>query len=185
MLTARPKVAELALHLYSRSLHPELFQIHQTNIIERSGYWAKIEITNTGHIVSWRSPGATLTEAAASAQHPLPQRRRLKSYRLKGKGRDRVECRGGVIYQAAYQLETVDPNLFWTFQETLAREGEQDGLLHCFESSGRMALGALSFIHTESRCRSLKIRAFHTFPDDCAIVKSETLFQLPELPAKS
>jgi hypothetical protein len=43
-----------------------------------------------------------------------------------------------------------------------------------------MALGALSYINIESRDRNLLVQAFHTFPDDYAIVKIQTLFQLPE-----
>src|SRR5581483_4366509 len=57
-------------------------------------------------------PGAV----AASAQHPLPERRRLLSYRLKGQRSDRVECRGGIVYHTNFQLEPVAPELFWTFQ---------------------------------------------------------------------
>jgi hypothetical protein len=37
----------------------------------------------------------------------------------------------------------------------------------------------LSFINLESRDRSLKVQAFHTFPDDYAIVKSQSVFSLP------
>ena len=49
-----------------------------------------------------------------------------------------------------------------------------------FESSGRFGLGALSYINLESRDRSLKVQAFHTFPDDYAIVKSQSVFSLPK-----
>ena len=42
-----------------------------------------------------------------------------------------------------------------------------------------MALGALSYINVETRNRSFLVQAFHTFPDDYAIVKSQSLFQLP------
>ena len=52
-------------------------------------------------------------------------------------------------------------------------------MFHKFDSSGRMALGALSYINVETRSRKLFIQAFHTFPDDYAIVKSQSLFQLP------
>ena len=37
----------------------------------------------------------------------------------------------------------------------------------------------MSYINLESRDRSLKIQAFHTFPDDYAIVKSQSVFALP------
>ena len=77
MLSVRPKVAELTFQLYGRSLHPELFQIFKTAKIERGGYAARVDITSAGHIVTWRYGGLTLTEVAASAQHPLPQKRAL------------------------------------------------------------------------------------------------------------
>jgi hypothetical protein len=148
-------------------------------VIERDHYQAKIDITSAGHVVCWRYGGMTLTEVAASAQHPLVEKRRLMSYALKGRRSDRIPCRGGVCYEANFQLETVGPEVFWTFQQELARDGLRQGMLHRFDASGRMALGALSYINIESRSRRLLVQAFHTFPDDYAIVKSQSTFQLP------
>ena len=179
MLSVRPKVAELVFQLYGRALHPELFEVYSTRKVERGDYEATIQITSAGHIVTWRYQGLTLTEVATSAHHPLPQKRRLMGYRLKGEGSDRVECRCGASYQVNFQLEPVDPEVFWTFQQELACDGERQGMLHRFDSSGRMALGALSYINIETRNRSLLVQAFHTFPDDYAIVKSQSLFEIP------
>lgn len=179
MLTVRPKVAELVFQVYGRPLHPELFEVFHSRKIKRGNYEAKIDITSAGHVVTWRYAGLTLTEVATSAHHPLPQRRRLISCRLKGERSDRLECRGGVVYQVDFQLEPVEPEVFWVFQEELAQDGQRQGMLHKFDSSGRMALGALSYINVESRNHRLLIQAFHTFPDDYAIVKSQSLFQTP------
>ncbi len=68
---------------------------------------------------------------------------------------------------------------FWTYQKELTAAGTRDGLLHCFEPSGRIGMGALSYVNLESRDRSFKVQAFHTFPDDYAIVKSQSVFALP------
>ena len=179
MLTVRPKVAELVFQLYGRPLHPELFEVYRTRSVKRGDYQAKIDITGAGHVVTWRYAGLTLTEVATSAHHPLPERRRLLSYRLKGERNDGVECRGGVSYQVNFQLEPVEPEVFWTFQEELSRDSQRQGMLHRFDSSGRMALGAISYINIETRNRSLLVQAFHTFPDDYAIVKTQSLIQLP------
>jgi hypothetical protein len=179
VLTVRPKVAELVFQLYGRALHPELFEVYCSRTVKRSNYEAKVDITSAGHVVTWRHGGLTLTEVAASAHHPLPEKRRLLSYSLKGQRKDRVECRGGVHYEMSFQLEPVDPEFFWTFQQELAQDGLRQGMLHKFDASGRMALGALSYINVETRMRKLLIQAFHTFPDDYAIVKSQSVFQLP------
>ena len=179
MLIVRPKVAELVFQLYGRPLHPELFEVCSSRTVQRAEYTAKIDITRTGHVVTWRDAGLVLTEVVTSAHHPLPERRRLMSYRLKGQRSDRVECRGGISYQVSFQLEPVEPEVFWTFQEELTRDGQTQGMLQRFDSSGRMALGAISYINVESRARSFLVQAFHTFPDDYAIVKSQSLFQIP------
>jgi hypothetical protein len=179
VLSVRPKVAELVFQLYGRSLHPELFEVYSSRKVKRGEYEATISITSAGHVVTWRYHGLTLTEVAASAQHPLPQKRRLLSYRLKGERTDRMECRGGAVYQVNFQLEPVEPEVFWTFQHELTRDACKQGMLHTFNSSGRMALGALSYINVETRNRSLLVQAFHTFPDDYAIVKSQSLFEVP------
>lgn len=179
VLTTRPKVTELVFQLFGRPLHPELFEVYHTRTIERGDYQAKVDITSAGHVVTYRYAGLTLTEVATSAQHPLPEKRRLISCPLKGHRNDKVECRGGVCYQVSFQLEPVEPEVFWAFQEELADDGERKGMLHKFNSNGRMTLGALSYINIESRNRSLFVQAFHTFPADYAIVKSQSLFQLP------
>jgi len=179
VLSVRPKVAELSFQLFGRALHPELFEVHKTRTVERGEFSARLDITTAGHVITWRYRGLTLTEVATSAQHPLPERRRLLSYRLKGQRSDRVECRGGIVYHTSFQLESVEPELFWSFQEELSQDSERQGLLHTFDSSGRIALGAMSYIYPETRSRSLLIQAFHTFPDDSAIVKSQSVFELP------
>ena len=179
MLSVRPKVAELVLQLYGRSLHPELFEVHKSRSVRRGDYEATVQITSAGHVVTWRYQGLTLTEVATSSHHPMPEKRRLLACRFKGDRADRVECRGGVSYQVSFQLEPVEPEIFWTFQQELTLDGAHEGMLHRFDSSGRLEIGALSYINCQCRNRSLLVRAFHTFPDDYAIVKTQSLFQIP------
>ena len=212
MLSVRPKVAELAFHVFSRSLHPELYTIHQSRTVQREGYQARIDITNCGHVVTWNVPSsdtdsdsqtesaggsqtngktnpvngisseklsATLCEVATSAQQPLPKRRLLLSKPLKGSRTERAQGRTGVSYRTHFQLESVGPDLFWMVGQQLSK-GPTEGLLHQFDASGRMALGALSYISVETRRKSMLIQAIHTFPDDYAIVKVESLFSIDD-----
>ena len=179
MISLRPKVGELVFQLYGRVLHPELFEICSTRSIDRGSYTASVSITTAGHLVTWRKDGLTLTEVATSLSQPLPQKRRLLSHRIAGERSDRMECRGGASYETCFQLETVQQEVFWSFQQELVEAGLKRGLLHRFESGGRVALGAVSWIDVETRPRSLIIQAFHTFPDDMAIVKSQSVFETP------
>ena len=45
VLTVRPRVSELVFQLYGRSLHPELFEVHESRTVSRTEYTAKIQIT--------------------------------------------------------------------------------------------------------------------------------------------
>ena len=71
-----------------------------------------------------------------------------------------VDVRGGVRYRVDYSLEPVEPSVFWTFQQELAYEEDRQGMLHRFGASGRIALGALSYINVESRNRSLRVQVY-------------------------
>lgn len=179
VLSVRPKVADLLFQFYGRSLHPELFVICETRTVERGPYTASIHITSAGHLITWQYQGLTLTEVAASAEHPLPQKRRLLSHRLRGQRSDHVQCRGGVRYQVSFQLETVEPETFWNFHEELLQDGAQRGVLHRFGSANRIHPGAISYLNVETSKRTMIVHSFHTFPSEFAIVKSQSLYELP------
>ena len=178
VLTVRPKFAELTFQLFGRSLHPELFVVHKSREFSRAGYSAKVDIINAGHLITWHYQGITLAEIFTSKHHPLPQQRCYLQHDLKGKGVDQYSCPSGIHYDCSYQLELARPELFWTFQKELAKSEHHEGLLYTFDSSGRLAIGAMSYVYVETREKSMRVQAFHTFPDDGAIVKSETVFKI-------
>ncbi|WP_425397266.1 DUF2617 family protein [Aeoliella sp.] len=180
VLSARPKIADLVFQFYGRSLHPELFEVKRERKIERSTYNATIKITSTGHAICWQQPeGLLLTEVATSALHDLPIKRRLMSHRVRGEHEDRIECAGGLVYETQLAIETADNATIRGYQQELALAGEKHSVLYQFESGGRVGLGAFSYIHFESRARSLRIQALHTFPEDGVILTSQSLFSLP------
>ncbi|MEN0110789.1 MAG: DUF2617 family protein [Planctomycetota bacterium] len=167
----------------------------RATVLERGGYDARVQITRDGHVVTWRYGGLTLTEVAASSHQPLPQKRRLMSQRVGAEATEAVRCRGGVTYEVTFALESATPEALaaygrefelmalQTSQSELASDADAapTGLLHRFQSSGRsgVTLDAVSYVDVQARDRSLRVRAIHTFPDDHAIVRSESHFRLP------
>ena len=178
MISVRPKIAELVYQLYGRSLHPELFDVHQSRTIERGPYKATVQITSAGHLVAWQYRGLVLTEVAAAANHPLPQRRRLMSYCLKGERSDRIEIRAGVNYEMKFSLEPADEAKFAAYQRELTLHATRQGMLQRFAPSGRFDTGALSYVNIDSRDKVFCVQAFHTFPDDCALLKIQSWYRL-------
>ena len=176
MPVLRPKVTDLQFQLFGRAIHPELFEVHQTRFVERGPYQAKVDITSAGHVVSLSTSNFCLSEVAAAATQPLPNRRKLLQHRINGETSDRVLFRDKVEYEVSLQLEPVDPEVFWTFHHELTQNEERKGMLQVFDGHSRVSLGAISYINIETRSSSLLIQAFHTFPDDFAIIKSQSTF---------
>ena len=178
VLSVRPKVAELTYQLFGRTLHPELFEIHQTRTVQRGGYEAQVFITNAGHVVTWKYGGLILTEVAAAANHPLPKRRRLMAHRLIGERSDSISCRGGISYEMNFALEPTRPERFAGYQKELTLQATRRGMVQQFEGSGRLGAGALSYINLESRDKVFRVQAFHTFPDDYAVLKIQSWYRV-------
>jgi len=176
VLSIRPTVTEHAFYVFGRSLHPELFSIYRSQSIQRSKYSAKIDITSDGHIVTFTSRSVVMSEVVCSSKQLLPQKRRLVGSNLKGKNVEQVDRKQGVTYHTQFELEHVSTDMFWMLHNQLQSSQCENELVHSFDSSGRIAFGAVSFVHVEQRERQLLIQAFHTFPDDCAIVKSVSTF---------
>jgi len=176
VLSIRPTVAEHAFYVFGRSIHPELFSIYRSRSINRSKYSAKIDITSDGHIVTFNSRSVVMTEVVCSSKQLLPQKRRLVGSNLKGKNVEQVDRKQGVTYHTQFELEHVSSDMFWMLHNQLQSSQCENELVQSFDSSGRIAFGAVSFVHVEERERQLLIQAFHTFPDDCAIVKSVSTF---------
>jgi hypothetical protein len=184
VLSVRPKIAELAFRVFARSVHPELYIVHQQRTVQRNLYEAKIEITNCGHVITWRAAGVTLCEVATGACQPLPSDRCLVSLPLKGSRTEKTQCQQGIVYRTHFHLDTVAPEMFWMVNQQLTGDSTR-GLLHRFESSGRLAFGAISYVHIDTRAANMLVQAIHTFPDDYAILKIESLFSLPTAATKS
>lgn len=183
MLSTRPKIAELVFRLYGRNVHPELFEVCGSKQVERGDYQATVAITNAGHFVVWRHRAEeklSLTEVAASAHDPLPEKHRLLSQTIVGERHAQADCRARVGYEVTFSLDTLPPAAFHAFQAELALTRPESGILHRFESNGRLGLGALSYVNVQSRDRSLVVRALHTFPDDLAIVRTHSVFRTPD-----
>lgn len=183
MLTVRPKISELAFRVFGRPLHPELFEIYATRTITRDKYRLKVDITSAGHLLTFQRHGQVVSEVAASNHQPLPSGM-LLSDDVIGDPTDRqLILPNELCYTYNFELESAEPKTFVMIQHHLQKSAPCEGMFFQFESSGRISLGAISYINIQSRCNRVHIRAFHTFPDAYVVMKSESIFLIDE-PAK-
>jgi Protein of unknown function DUF2617 len=177
LASCRPRVAELRFQVLCRSVHPELFNTQKSHLIERDNYWARLCITADGHYITWRFGDQFLTEVVASANQPVPGGR-VVEIPLREQRQTSIDC-PGCLYGYEFQSERVPAEMFWMIQKQLGDAAKNHELIHVFNSSGRLPIGGLSYIHVESRLRSLHVQAIHTFPEDHTLVKTESTFRCP------
>lgn len=176
--TTRPDVSTLMFRLYGRSVHPELLSVCATSVLRKEAYLATLQICDSGHLVTFSHQGHILTEVVTSAQHSLPQRKQVISRKLRGHRNESVEHDAGILYHVSYQVEQLEPEVFLHFQEELLLDCSRCSVSHQFAPKSRLHPAPLSFLQTEERSHSLLIHAFHTFPENRAVVKTQSLFEV-------
>jgi hypothetical protein len=173
----RPRVSDLVFQLYGRPLHPEFFDILASRKIQREDYELTVRITRTGHVITWENRDVVLTEVTAAADQPLPDKRRLLSYRLRGEHCGSLHCAHGISYQMSFQVEVLPQEVFLHVHDEILADGGKRGLLHNFQPNHRLCLAPLGLVTAEGRAGCLILTTFHTFPDDQAVVKTQSLIE--------
>ncbi len=77
-----------------------------------------------------------------------------------------------------FSLEPADAEKFAVYQRELTLQATRHGMLQQFESGGRLGMGAFSYVNIDSRDKALCVQAFHTFPDDRAVLKIQSWYRL-------
>ncbi len=175
----RPDVSDLSLAVFGRSVHPELFVIHEQTKVAHDGFVANVAISQAGHVLQLRSGSHVLCEVVAPREQPLPHRQRLFEKTLRGSRDESLWLPGGVGYHLSFQIERLDPEVYLHLHEEFSSDCRKATLGHMFAPPNRLAPAAVSYLQLDLFPHSLLVHAFHTFPENCAVVKTQTLIELP------
>lgn len=175
---AAPASADLNLFLYDRGLHPELFRHYSDHRVEQGRYHAGIWIIGLGHYVSVTHGNRSLTELISRDSELLPSRGVLSRFRLKGE-RDLERRADGWGYMASTQIETMDEALYKSVHVDLIRHAAKRGWFYQYDFWAESDLVPFSYVDHEARDSEFHIHAFHAFPSERTIVKTQTIFEIP------
>jgi hypothetical protein len=173
----RPKVTELVFRLYDRPLHPELFEVLCCRSISRDGYTLFVRLTRTGHVLSWTDKRVHLDEIIATGAMELPESGRRLAHDFHKDRNCRHEFPGGVRYRVNSQLEVLPLEQFLHMHEELVQEGARKGLLFHCKTANRLGPSPLSVVIMQAVSAGLNATAFHTFPNELAIIKTQSLIE--------
>lgn len=172
------RVGSLRFILFDRPLHPELFEIYHGRSIVKGGYEARLWITGCTHVISFHREQSSLVQVIADAQMELPERGRLLELPFRGEKDHDSQRAPGIHYMMNFQVEAMSPAVYSKTHHDLARAGMHRGLFVPFPTWMAHGLTPFTFLDYEAKANELHIFAFHAFPEDLTIVKSQSIFEL-------
>jgi hypothetical protein len=174
----RSRVADLSFQVFNRTLHPEWFTTRTFQRVSLKDWEADLRIIDGGHAVLFRSGSIRVTETLSGLETVLPAPPPLFHSHLRHERSTLLRPGGSIEYQSCFEVERVDREIFRHLCEEIALEPSPNRLFHRFSASNRLAPEPISQIHIDARVNDLSIQSFHTFPEECAIVRTQSLIEL-------
>jgi hypothetical protein len=171
-------VGELTFSLFQRALHPELFNIYGRRHLKTEQYEVVVWATGCSHVVSVFAGDVCLTELISPNSELLPKRGLIERFQFRGQRTHKCTLSRGLSYMTDFQVEKMSANLYRQSHLDLQRFARNRGMFITFPEYISGGLEPFSYIDFEARRYELHIHAFHAFPDQVTIIKTQSLFDL-------
>lgn len=169
-------IGELVFSLYQRPMHPELFKIYSKRSLKTDKYETTIWETGCSHVISVHAQNMCLTELIASPNQMLPKRGLIERFNFRGHKNHKCTLTRGLSYMTDFQVERMSANLYRQSHTDLQRFAKNRGIFTQFDNESTPGLKPFSYIDFEARRDELHIHAFHAFPEQLTIIKTQSLF---------
>jgi len=176
----RPSVFRTSYRLFERDLHPELFTPAVVGHVSTKHYDVAIGICRGGHYLKFTSDGATMLEVTAPLSETLSVHGLQRSEVFGSDEEVKFESGDPFLYHFSGEVDAVNASVFTRMEMELEIDARSAFLSHRFRATNRMYPGPISLAKVEGNERSITVFAVHTFPDDMAILRTQSLFELPQ-----
>lgn len=176
----RQSVVDLECRLYSRPLHPELFTIYAGRTVQCQGLDVRLWLVDSGHVVGFSHKRGCLTETAGSRSEAAPNGGLLNVLAFRGERTQEFRRPGGVKYTVSMQVEQLSPPHYARVHEELL-DYDRDSLFFSFADLTRSRPAPFSYIDYQVKRGELLVQAFHAFPDELTIIRTQSLFEIARI----
>ena len=176
---ATVQVLDLHLVVFDRALHPELFRHYADYRVEQGRYHADIWIVGLSHVVTVTCGARSLTELLVRESEVIPTRGVVTRFRLKGERDHERRTPDGWGYMISTQVETMDEALYKSVHFDLMRHAERRGWFVPYEQWSEGEMTPFSYVDHEARDSEFHVHAFHTYPQERTLVKTQSIIELP------
>ena len=175
------RVADRTLRVFERALHPEWFSVRAHERFSLGHWEADVRIVEGGHVIVFGGGETRVAEVFGGPETVLPPQGMLLNAPVRRERSVVLHPGGRIVYQACLEVERVDPEVFRHLCEEMIFDARGGRLFHAFPSANRMRPGALSHIRVDRLAAGASIQTFHSFPEDLAVFRSQTLIEIAAL----
>lgn len=176
----KQRVEELQFCLYQRAIHPELFHIHHVKRIERARYHAEIWVVGLAHVVTVQCGDQILTELITEDTEILPKSGLATSFRFRGERDHAQSFNEGFKYILSTQVERMTAQLFPATHRDYVHYAQNRELFVLFNDWAHDGLAPFTFIDYDARDHEFHVHAFHAFPEELTLLKTQSIFEVGE-----
>ena len=173
----RPDVADMVLRTYERPIHPELFAATRSCSFSVAGQKATVRLGMRGHSLAFGTSECTLTEVATAKQVDLPEYLKVVHRRLIGYRTHMIDL-PGVRYHCSYQLEHVPLDVYLQLHREMEADARNATISLTIPGATPQSPECISLLKCDVLQEGLVVHAFHTFPENAAVLRIQTLFEL-------
>ncbi len=172
------RVDDLHFCLYQRAVHPELFDVRMVKRVEQSRYHAEIWVAGLAHVVTVQFGDQILAELITDDTELLPKIGLATSFRFRGERDHAQSFNDGFKYILSTQVERLTPQLFPATHRDYVHYAQNRGLFLSFEEWTHDGLAPFSFVDFDARDHEFHVHAFHAFPEDLTLLKTQSIFEI-------
>jgi len=172
----RPETTELAVSLFARPLHPELFETCERYELEGKSFSASVQLTSYGHAVEFRSGERFITEVLDCKQAVLPRIKRLCLFSTENSRNLKYTLENGLSIRLCLECEYLAPDVFRRVEQEYWKDAQSATLSHLVGGRDDRDSPSLSFVRIDPVDDAFGVHTFHLFPEEYAILKTQSLF---------
>lgn len=174
----KQRVEGMHFCLFQRPVHPELFHIHRVKRLQQNRYNAEVWVVGLAHVVTLQYGDKVLTEVVTEETEYLPKTGLVASFRFRGERDHAQSFDDGTRYLLSTQVERLTPQLFPATHRDYVHFAQNRGMFVSFDEWSHDGLAPFSFLDFDARDHELHVHAFHAFPEELTLLKTQSIFEI-------
>ncbi|QDU71148.1 hypothetical protein Pan265_09970 [Mucisphaera calidilacus] len=165
------------LMLYSRPLHPELFDLQARRMDHHGEYEIETWLIPGGHVVRFQIPDQHLTETVIDRGDHLPENGLVHALPCMGEKDYEMEQQDRLVYVTTVQSESLTENLYNATLKEMTDFAEETGSVS-FDWKDAQGTECLSLVDSQKYRSEYHVQSYHLLGSTGVVLRTQSIFEI-------